>query len=83
VDAPADSTATDLRVFRASTIGGAVTHPNYDEWTIDHWRLEPRLTLSEIDDPPEAEVTPAFWKDLTTAALVAVALWIAAAIVFG
>jgi hypothetical protein len=79
----ADSTATNLRAVRASSVGGAVSHPNYDEWTIDRWRVEPRLNLSEIDDPPEAEVTPAFWKDLTTAALVAVALWIAAAIVFG
>ncbi len=57
--------------------------PNYDEWTIDRWRLEPRSRPLEIDDPPEPEVTPAFWKDLTTAALVAVALWVTAVIVFG
>jgi len=60
-----------------------VSRPNYDEWTIDHWRLEPRLRPLEIDDPVEPEVTPPFWKDLTTAALVAAALWLTAAIVFG
>ncbi len=57
--------------------------PNYDEWTIDRWRLEPRIKLLEIDVPPDPEITPAFWKDLTTAALVAVALWMTAMIVFG
>ena len=40
-------------------------------------------TELEIDDPAEPEVTPAFWKDLTTAALIAVALWLTAVIVFG
>jgi hypothetical protein len=83
VDLPAGNTATNLRAAGGSNPGGAVSHPNYDEWTIDHWRVEPRLNLSEIYDPPEAEVTPAFWKDLTTAALVVAALWTAAAIVFG
>lgn len=57
--------------------------PNYDEWTIDRWRLEPRIKLLEIDVPPDPEIAPAFWKDLTTAALVAVALWMTAMIVFG
>jgi hypothetical protein len=62
---------------------GAVSLPNYDEWTIDHWRLEPRIKLLEIEVPPEPEIAPAFWKDLTTAALLVAALWIAAMIVFG
>ena len=57
--------------------------PNYDEWTIDRWRLEPRIKLLEFDVPPDPEISPAFWKDLTTAALVAVALWMTAMIVFG
>ena len=56
--------------------------PNYDEWTIDHWRLEPRIKLLEIEVPPEPEITPAVWKDLTTAALLAAALWVAAMIAF-
>ena len=56
--------------------------PNYDESTIDHWRLEPRIKLLEIEVPQEPEITPAFWKDLTTAALLAAALWVAAMIVF-
>jgi hypothetical protein len=62
---------------------GAVSLPNYDEWTIDHWRLEPRTKLLDLEVPPEPEITPAFWKDLTTATLVVAALWMAAMIVFG
>ncbi len=57
--------------------------PNYDEWTIDHWRLEPRIKLLEIEVPTEPEIPPAFWKDVMTAALVVAALWAAAMIVFG
>jgi len=62
---------------------GVVSLPNYDEWTIDHWRLEPRTELLDLEVPQEPEITPAFWKDLTTATLVVAALWMAAMIVFG
>jgi len=62
---------------------GVVSLPNYDEWTIDRWRLEPRTKLLDIEVPEEPETTPAFWKDLTTATLVVAALWMAAIIVFG
>ncbi len=57
--------------------------PNYDEWTIDHWRLEPRAKLLDIADPAEPESTPAFWKDLTTATLIASALWLTGMIFLG
>jgi hypothetical protein len=62
---------------------GVVSLPNYDEWTIDRWRIEPRAKLLDIEVPPEPEATPAFWKDLTTATLVVAALWMSAIIVFG
>ncbi len=57
--------------------------PHYDDWTIDRWRLEPKLHGLEIDDPPGPDVAPRLWKDLALALAVAAALWITAAIVFG
>jgi hypothetical protein len=36
----------------------AVSTRNYDEWTIDRSRLEPRLNVLEIDDPPAVETAP-------------------------
>jgi len=57
--------------------------PNCDEWTIDHWRSERRAKLLDIADPAEPESTPAFWKDLTTATVIASALWLTGMIFFG
>jgi hypothetical protein len=73
----------DLRYLDVSHDGGAVSIPHYDDWTIDRWRLEPRLNGLEIDDPPDADVAPPLWKDLTLALAIAAGLWITAAIVFG
>jgi len=56
--------------------------PHVDDWTIDRWKLEPRLHL-EMEDPPNADVAPALWKDLMLALAVAVVLWLTAVIVFG
>lgn len=56
---------------------------NYDDWTIDRWRLEPRFNVFELDDPPEVDHAPTLWKDLTMASLVALALWVIAAAIFG
>lgn len=56
---------------------------NYDDWTTDRWRLELRLDAFELDDPQDVEQAPTLWKDLTVASLVALVLWVTAAIVFG
>jgi hypothetical protein len=66
-----------------SKAGGAVSTRNYDDWTIDRWRLEPRFKGFDLDDPQELEPVPTLWKDLTVASLVALVLWITAAVVFG
>jgi hypothetical protein len=55
---------------------------NYDDWTIERWRLEPRYTLT-FDDSLGVDKAPPLWKDLTLAPLVALVLWAAAAAVFG
>jgi hypothetical protein len=55
---------------------------NYDHWTIERWRLEPRLSGLEFEESPAAEQAPPLWKDLTLASVLALLLWIAAAAIF-
>ena len=56
---------------------------NYDEWTVESWRLEPRYVL-EFEDSRAVEKAPPLWKDLALAALFVVVLLLAAvALVFG
>jgi hypothetical protein len=50
-----------------------------DEWTIESWKTEPRLSGLEFVDTP-IDQAPPLWKDLTLASLVAILLWAAAAI---
>lgn len=83
MDGPSAVRQRNCEPLAFPVLEGVVSLPNYDEWTIDHWRLEPRIKLLEFEVPPEPEITPAFWKDLTTATLVVAALWAAAMIVFG
>jgi hypothetical protein len=54
---------------------------NYDEWTIERWRLEPRYAL-QFDESLGVDVdkAPPLWKDLTLASVVALVLWLAAAV---
>ena len=52
---------------------------NYDDWTIDRWRIEPRLRALDIELADAEEKAPALWKDLTLASFVAVLLWMVAA----
>jgi hypothetical protein len=60
-----------------------VSTRNSDNWTIDRWRLERRFNAFEIDDPPELDQAPTLWKDLTLVSVVAVVLWLTAAMLFG
>lgn len=57
--------------------------PQFDDRTIERWKLEPRLNGLEIDDPPVTDVAPPLWKDLALALAIAAALWVTAAILFG
>jgi hypothetical protein len=56
---------------------------NFDNWTIERWRLEPRISSLEFEDSPNAEQAPPLWKDLTLASVLALVLWGTAAIIFG
>jgi hypothetical protein len=70
-------------VLRALTpVEAPVTTRNYDD-TIDRWRLEPRFNTFELEDPPDVGQPPTLWKDLTMASVVALVLWVTAALVFG
>ena len=54
---------------------------HYDEWTIESWRIEPRLHALDVDiDEPDQN--PPLWKDLTLASILAAILWGAAAMIF-
>ena len=55
---------------------------HYDDWTVESWRIEPRLRAFEADMDDAGE-NPPLWKDLTLASVVAVVLWGAAALIFG
>lgn len=55
--------------------------PHVDDWTIDRWKLEPRLRDPDMEDPTLG-VAPPLWKDLTFSLAVAAVLWLTAAIVF-
>ena len=54
---------------------------HYDDWTVESWRVEPRLGAFELETD-SADQNPPLWKDLTLASVVALMLWIAAAMVF-
>ena len=54
---------------------------HYDDWTIESWRIEPRLRALEVD-VEEPDQNPPLWKDLTLASVVAAILWGAAAMIF-
>lgn len=56
---------------------------NSDDWIIESWRLEPRMTDLQFDDASVPDQSPPLWKDLALASVLALLLWGAAAIVFG
>ena len=54
---------------------------HYDDWTIESWRIEPRLRALDVE-LSETDDNPPLWKDLTVASAVAVILWAIAALLF-
>ncbi len=54
---------------------------HYDDWTVESWRLEPRLRPLD-DQYDESDGNPPLWKDVTLASIVALLLWLAAAMMF-
>jgi hypothetical protein len=69
----------DLELHRPSP-EGVVTKHKADEWTIEHWKIEPRLADLEFSDA--VDEAPRLWKALTLASAVAVLLWGAALVFF-
>ena len=62
--------------------GGLLRARHYDdEWTIESWRLEPRVRPLDVTDR-EGDPAPPLWKDLTLASIVAALLWGTAALMF-
>ena len=53
---------------------------NYDDWTIDRWRTEPRLRAFDIEMFEAEDQNPPLWKDVTLASIIAVLLGVAAAV---
>ena len=62
--------------------GGILRARHYDdEWTIESWRIEPRLRPLDVSDR-DTDHNPPLWKDLTLASAVAALLWGTAALMF-
>ena len=58
-----------------------MTTRNYDDWTTDRWKVEPKLPWLDIDDATTDQAPP-LWKDLALASVVALAFWVIAALLF-
>jgi hypothetical protein len=59
----------------------ALRSRHYDDWTIESWRIEPRVHPLDVD-MDEAGQNPPLWKDVTLASVVALILWATAVLVF-
>lgn len=59
-----------------------MTARDLDDWTIKRWRTEPRFSVLEFEETSANEQAPPLWKDLAIASIVALLLWMAAAVVF-
>jgi hypothetical protein len=60
----------------------AVTTRNYDDWTTDRWKVEPKFPWLDIDEPAVTDRAPSLWNDLALASVVALALWVVAVLLF-
>jgi hypothetical protein len=58
-----------------------VSTRHYDDWTVESWRIEPRLHPLDAE-AQESDQNPPLWKDLTLASIVAILLWGAAVAIF-
>jgi hypothetical protein len=58
-----------------------VTTRNYEDWTVDRWKVDAKFPSLELDEPATVEQAPPLWKDLTLASLVALGLWVVAAMI--
>jgi hypothetical protein len=59
-----------------------VTTRNYDDWTTDRWKVEPKFPSLDIDEPLTTDQAPPLWMDLVLASAVALALWVVVAVLF-
>lgn len=55
-----------------------------DDWTVETWRIEPKLRPvgEDVAGVDETDQNPALWKDITLASVIAALLWGAAAALF-
>ena len=67
---------------RVFSPGGPLRARHYDDWTIESWRIEPRVRPLDPADNANDDGNPPLWKDLTLASIVAGLLWGAAALIF-
>jgi len=58
-----------------------VTTRNLEDWTVDRWKVDAKFPSLELDEPSPVDQAPPLWKDLTLASLVALGLWIVAAMI--
>lgn len=58
-----------------------MTTRNYEDWTVDRWKADAKFPSLELDEPATVEQAPPLWKDLTLASLVALGLWVVAAMI--
>lgn len=52
-----------------------------DDWTVETWRIEPRLRPvgDDVAGADESDQNPPLWKDITLASVIAALLWAVAA----
>ena len=60
-----------------------MTTRNYDGWTTDRLKVEPKFPWLDIDEPATTDQAPPLWMDLALASAVALALWVVVAVLFG